>query len=114
MKKLFLLPIALFSHAGVAAAQGMIRNDGSGQFAANGWQVTCEATLLSKGEPRPRALSYDRKYYCMKLGEKKGRLIWEEKASTTSSLHLLNILPDGTVLAMTYSNKWYDSLFFLI
>src|SRR5207245_213731 len=63
------------------------------------------AKLLSTGPIRPRALSYQFKYYCGKLGDAKGRLIWEETQSSGSSFHPLHIRPDGTVVGVAYSNK---------
>ncbi len=75
-----------------------------GQVAANGWHVVHTQQIV-KGTEHNRAQSFDRVFYAAKLGDKKGRVLWEERG-TGAGFDPLHIRPDGTVLAVAYPDMF--------
>ena len=76
-----------------------------GQVAANGWQVVHTQQIV-KGTENFRAQIFDRVFYCGKLGDPKGRVLWEEKFVSSTHFDPLHLRPDGTVLAVAYPDRF--------
>ena len=85
------------------AEEVAIAKNASHELAQNGWQIVVKSDIVP-GTEKNRAQSFDRVFYCGKLGTGKARAVWEERASGTH-FHPLRIAPDGTVIATVYSNK---------
>ncbi len=72
-------------------------------LAENGWQILMKQEIVP-GTERNRVQTFTRTYYCGKIGAGKARIVFEERTGSTH-LHALRISPDGTVIAVNYSNK---------
>ena len=104
MRQLLSLLLLLSGSASTGFAEPVPIPARAGQILSdNGWQLDCEEKIVP-GTERNRAQSFDRVYYCCKLGDAKARIVFEE-SSTSSHLQPLRIAPDGTLFASVWPNK---------